>query len=72
MAFVVNVGGRSAPIFEEFDVSEAEDEVVDGLIDKLSLQLAGSDRKLILAAITRYGAKIVTEGEAESDRKADS
>jgi hypothetical protein len=70
MAFVVNVGGRSAPVMEEFDVSEAEGAVVDGIIDKLSSQLAGSERKLILAAITRYGARLVTEGEAETDRKA--
>lgn len=70
MAFVVSVAGRPAPIFGEFDVSEAESEVVDDLVAKLTAQMSGSDSKLVLAALARYGAGILTSETDDDKRKA--
>lgn len=70
MAFVVSVGGRPAPIFGEFDVSEAEGEIVDDLVAKLTAQMSGADSKLVLAALARYGAGILTSEKDEDKRKA--
>lgn len=70
MALVVSVGGRPEPVFGEFDVSDADASLVDNMVAELAKQFSGTDRNLILAAITRFGAGILISETEEEKRKA--
>jgi hypothetical protein len=70
MALVVSVAGRPAPVFAEFDVGDGDRESLDDLVDRVRLQCAGSAPRLVLAAIARLGAEILTAETTDEDRKA--
>lgn len=69
MALVVSVAGRPAPVFAEFDVGDGERKMLDDLVAKVRDQCAGSEPRLVLAAIARLGAEILTKGKKEEDSK---
>ncbi len=68
MAVVVGVGGRPAPILDEFDVRDAELEEVNSLLEELraALEKQGSDkRSIILAALAELSAEYMRETEPD-------
>ncbi len=69
MALVVSVAGRPAPVFAEFDVGDGEKQSLDDLVARVRVQCAGSEPRLILAAIARLGAEILTADKKHEDRK---
>ena len=61
MAVVIGMGGRPAPVLEEFDVAESDRAAINNLIDRVATALDEADtnrRSVILAALaelsTRY------------------
>jgi hypothetical protein len=65
MAVMVGINGRSAPIYEEFDVAEADRVVIDRLVEQIAGAFNDSSsqrRGVVLAAIAEFTAKYL-QGE---------
>ncbi len=69
MALVVSVAGRPAPVYAEFDVGDGERQSLDDLFGRVRAQCVGSEPRLVLAAIARLGAEILTAEKKDEDRK---
>lgn len=65
MAFIVRVGDRTSPVYGEFDISDAEDAQVKMVVDRLQESLPGIEKKLLLAAISRFGANLLLNNELD-------
>jgi len=68
MAVVVGVGGRPAPVVEEFDVSDAELENVQKVVTELRKVLnkqQSARRSVILAALAELSAEVIRDGDTD-------
>ena len=76
MAVIVGINGRPAPIYEEFDVTEADRVAIDKLVDKVAGILEGASNQrqgVILAALAEFTAKYLQGGlksKGSAKRKA--
>ncbi|WP_375590105.1 ATP-binding protein [Hoeflea alexandrii] len=69
MAIVVGVGGRPVSLLDEFDVTDAELENVQQLLDELREVLNKQQtarRSVILAALAELSAEIIRSGDTDS------
>jgi hypothetical protein len=73
MAVMIGINGRPTPIYEEFDVTEADRVAIDKLIEKVSGAFNGAStqrREVVLAALAEFTAKYLRDGfEAKSSVK---
>jgi hypothetical protein len=64
MAVMIGINGRPAPIYEEFDVAEADRAVIDRLVEQVTGAFNGSSnqrRGIVLAAIAEFTAKYLQD-----------
>ena len=74
MAVVVGMGGRPAPVHDEFDITDPEREEVDALIDRIDAALKRSGEKrrnVILAALAELSARHLRNVDASGSTKRD-
>ena len=80
MAVVVGIGGRPAPILEEFDIMDADRATVNAIIKRVEAALEGGDQEqriVILAALAELSARYMnvkppTAKRTSSKRRAAS
>ncbi len=66
VAVVVGIGGRPAPVIEEFEVMDADRPAVEELVGKLRVALKdanGLSRNLVLAALAELSARYMQPGD---------
>lgn len=68
MAVIVGINGRPAPVYEEFDITEADRVAIDKLVEQVArvLNVTSNQRQsVILAALAEFTAKYL-QGEYKS------
>ncbi len=71
MAVVIGMDGRPAPLFEEFNLADADRAAVDDIVDRITRALDGSEykkRSIILAALAELSASYMKSSETITKR----